>query len=348
MTSNVRLVWEGRRTELPDFAPPPALELLEQHGAGENRLIWGDNLRAMAALRSEGANRFALIYLDPPFFTGSQWQMRAKVGAAQENVAGFSDHWNNDLGAYLQWLYDRLCLVRELLSETGCLYLHLNWHAAHYARLLLDEIFGAQRFQNEIAWCYREAINSKKRWNRKHDTILFYSKGENFTFNFDAVREPYSESHIKKYRLRDEKGPYRLMGRGIESSPLRSKRDLPPEYETLYPGLTFRHYLGEGTLPVDYWRIDIENQASPRRTRYPTQKPEALMERILLASTNPGDWVGDFCCGSGTTLAVAQRLGRKWVGCDCGEQALAVTRRRLLEAVEGPQTPSFRIEQVSA
>ncbi len=176
-----------------------------------------------------------------------------------------------------------------LLAEDGVLYLHLDWQAAHYAKLLLDEIFGGERFQNEIIWCYREAINSKKRWNRKHDTLLFYSKGERFTFNYNRVQQPYAESNIRKYRHRDEKGAYRLMGRGIVNSPIRCKRDLPLEYETLYPGLTYRHYLGEGTLPVDYWNIDIENQASAKRTGYPTQKPEALLERILLASTNEGD-----------------------------------------------------------
>lgn len=132
------------------------------------------------------------------------------------------------------------------------------------------------------------------------------------------------------------------MGRGITDSPLRSKRDLPAEYETKYPGLTYRHYLGTGTLPVDYWQIDIENQASAKRTGYPTQKPEALLERIILASSNPGDLVADFCCGSGTTLAVAQRLGRLWLGCDSGAAAIRACRDRL--AALTPR-PWFQIER---
>lgn len=335
MSSGVRLSWEGKRPA--NVMTPPRLCVQEEYGrwvkdAGEcGRLIQGDNLAIMAALREELAGQINLIYLDPPFFTGIDRQAQVSEGNTPRSLPAYSDDWGGDLGAYLQWLYDRLALARELLAEDGSLYVHLSWHAAHYGKLLLDEIFGAARFQNEIVWCYREAINAKKRWNRKHDTILFYTKGERFTFNYEAVREDYAESHIKKYRLRDEKGAYRLMGRGITGSPLRSRRDLPPEYEARYPELTYRHYLGTGTLPVDYWLIDIENQASRVRTGYPTQKPEALLERILLASSNPGDLVADFCCGSGTTPAVASRLGRRWIGCDSGDLAIHTTRKRLLE-----------------
>ena len=334
----ISLHWEGKRAaEIP--IPPPALHCLEQYGQpGENgwrnRLVCGDNLAVMAALQAEYAGKFALLYLDPPFFTGSDFNVttRAQEGKAASSTRAYTDKWNGELATYLQWMLDRLSAARQLLREDGCIYVHLNWHAAHYVKLLMDEIFGVERFQNEIIWCYREAINSKKRWNRKHDTILFYSKSKQFTFNPDMVREPYAASNIRKYRLKDEKGFYRLMGRGIVNSPLRSKRDLPAEYEHQFPDLTFRHYLGAGTLPLDYWVIDIENQASALRTGYPTQKPERLLERILLASSNPDDLIGDFCCGSGTTLAVAERLGRCWVGCDTGDLAIEITRRRLGEA----------------
>ena len=352
--SGVELTWQGKRTA--PVAPPalPILHCVERVGdEGDTescgRLIQGDNLLVLMALQQELAGRFNLIYLDPPFFTGVDWfasvHRQANDASDAKRTVAFSDDWNGDLGLYLQWLYDRLALCRALLAEDGVLYLHLNWQAAHYAKLLLDEIFGVSRFQNEIIWCYREAINSKKRWNRKHDTILMYSKGAQFTFNHDAVREPYAETNIRKYRHKDEKGVYRLMGRGIVNSPLRSKRDLPPEYENEYPGLTYRHYLGEGTLPVDYWKIDIENQASARRTGYPTQKPEALLERILLASTNENDLVGDFCCGSGTTLAVAERLGRRWLGCDIGDAAIETTRKRLVKMLD-MSVAGLRYEQL--
>jgi len=371
MSDGVRLTWPGKR---PVIIPDP-LPVLAPHGTGvqssDNHLFCGDNLAVMAALAPELAGQFALIYFDPPFFTGKEWRSRpnapttaAKLDPAASlvpspdptpgrnspgnepddgsrgqiqnseykirNTAGFSDVWPGDIGGYLQWLLDRLTVARILLRDDGCIYLHLSWHAVHHAKLVMDEVFGADQFQNEVVWCYREAINSKRRWNRKHDNLLFYSKTERFTFNCDAVREPYSESTIGKFRSRDARGPYRLMGRGISGSPLRSKRDLPAEMETRFPELTYRHYLGEGTLPVDYWLIDIENQASSKRTGYPTQKPEALLERILLASTNEGDLVGDFCCGSGTTLAVAERLKRRWVGCDANPDAAAVARARLV------------------
>ena len=308
--------------QTPDASPHP------------NALLLGDNFHAMCALMLEFEGKFDLIYLDPPFFTQKEWKTREREHA-------YSDTWKQGLPSYLQFLYDRIFVARKLLSETGCLYLHLDWQASHYAKLILDEIFGSVFFQNEIIWCYREAINSRKRWNRKHDTILFYSKTETYTFNPATVLEPYSEGAIKKFRNKDEKGPYRLMGRGITDSPLRSKRDIPQEMETLHPELTYRHYLGDGTLPVDYWFIDIENQASPLRTGYPTQKPEALLEKIILASTNPGDLAGDFFCGSGTTLAVANRLGRRWVGADSGELAIKTSSERLAK-----QSANFELGRV--
>ncbi len=332
MAPSVYLEWPGKRAPiLPDR--PTVLENVQPPRANsskvpQNRLIQGDNLAVMSALMPPLAGKVSLIYLDPPFFTGRNWHMQTPAGSGPADRA-YEDMWDNDLSIYLQWLLDALAAARHLPSESGSIYVHLNWQAAHYAKLLMDELFGMENFQNEIIWCYREGINSKSRWNRKHDTILFYSKTDEFAFNSATVLQPYLESTVSKFRHRDTKGPYRLMGRGIVDSALRSKRDLAPEMETLFPELTYRHYLGEGTLPVDYWLIDIENQASSRRTGYPTQKPEELLVRILLASTDAGDLVADFCCGSGTTLAVAQKLGRAWIGCDVGNKAIEVSRRRL-------------------
>ncbi|HLV81061.1 MAG TPA: DNA methyltransferase, partial [Chthonomonadaceae bacterium] len=172
MTPQVRLEWEGKR--VASLPPAPALLAQEEYrlrpGDGPaDRLIQGDNLAVMAALRESLCGQIALIYLDPPFFTGMDRQ--AAVGEGKVAPA-YTDEWQGDLSVYLQWLYDRFSVARELLREDGCLYVHLNWRAAHYAKLLLDEIFGTARFQNEIAWCYREAINARKRWNRKHDTLL--------------------------------------------------------------------------------------------------------------------------------------------------------------------------------
>src|SRR5262249_46761831 len=156
------------------------------------------------------------------------------------------------------------------------------------------EVFGPDRFQNELAWCYREAINSRRRWNRKHDNILFYTRDpQRFVFNADAVLQPHSETTRAKYRYTDERGRYRLMGRGIVGSPIRSARDIAPEWEKTHPELVYRHYQRAGAYPVDYLNIDIINQASHERLNYPTQKPEALLERLIRASSNAGDLVLD-------------------------------------------------------
>lgn len=316
--------------------PAATLHLTQTFGgaaeeAWRNRLIHGDNLAVLKSLLQEkqagalqnadGTPGIRLIYIDPPFSTRQDFHASESQQAYQDRLEG---------AEFLEFLRKRLALLRELLAENGSIYVHLNWQMSHAVKLLLDEIFGREQFQNDIAWCYREAINSRKRWNRKHDSLLFYSRSETFLFNYDAVRGEYAEGNIRKYRHRDEKGVYRIMGRGITGSPLRSKRDLPVEYETLYPGLTYRHYLGAGTLPVDYWLIDIENQASKARTGYPTQKPEALLERIVRASSNPGDLALDAFAGSGTTCAVAEKLGRRWIAIDSGKLAIQTIQQRML------------------
>ncbi|HEV2472412.1 MAG TPA: DNA methyltransferase, partial [Chthonomonadales bacterium] len=311
--------------ETEDYWP-----LFQRERSGISRLVAGDNLEVMAALRPDFAGAIRLIYLDPPFFAGVDRSIRGE--ASGENQCAYPDTWQGDLSVYLQWLYERLQLAHELLAVDGVMYLHLDWHSVHYAKVVMDEIFGPENFQNDICWCYREAINSRKRWNRKHDSILFYSKSSRFAFNYDEVLTPYSKATLQKYRSGDSKGRYRIMGRGIIGSPICSQRDVPAEVEAVHPELTYRHYLGKGTLPVDYWQIDIENQASKTRTGYPTQKPEALLERILRASSNPGDLVADFCCGSGTTLVMAAKLGRHWIGCDASAAAIHCTRKRLLES----------------
>ncbi len=332
MPSDVRLQWRDKSgPNQPSRVASLDVERLHgTDGSLRNSLIAGDNIEVMYALLDDTSQRFSLIYLDPPFFSGRDWHMSSSADPYAQKA--YQDTWNGDVSAYLQWLYDRVALARNLLTEDGSLYLHLNWQASHYGRLILDELFGPDKFQNEIIWGYREAINSRKRWNRKHDTIYFYTKTNHYTFNPETALQPYSDTTLKKYRYSDDKGSYRIMGRGITDSPLRSRRDLPEEMEALYPDLTYRHYLGKGTLPVDYWIIDIENQASTKRTGYPTQKPEALLEKILLASTNPGDRIADFCCGSGTTLAVADRLHRAWVGCDSGDLAINTSESRLLSS----------------
>lgn len=291
-----------------------------------NKLIFGDNLLALKNLYEDPniKGKVKLIYIDPPFATKQDF-MKNEEKAYRDKVVG---------SKFIEFVRRRLIFLKEILHNEGLIYIHLDQKKGNYIKVILDEVFGENYFQNEIIWCYREAINSKVRWNRKHDTIYFYSRSDKFTFNPYDVLTPYSEGTIEKYKYKDEKGYYRLMGRGIVDSPISSARDINPKWEKTHPELVYRHYLGKGTLPVDYWNIDIINQAAKERIDYPTQKPEALLERIIRASSNEDDIVLDAFAGSGTTLAVAEKLKRKWIGIDCGKLAIYTMQKRMLNLRE--------------
>jgi len=312
-----------------------------------NKLIWGDNKFILSSLKNgpmreviEKNGGIKLIYIDPPFDVGADFSMKIEVGeddqefTKQANVLeelAYRDTWGKGADSFIAMIYERLSLMKDLLADDGSIYLHCDHRLSGYLRLVLDEVFGKNKFQNEIVWCYKEAINSKQRWNRKHETIFFYSKGDKYIFNYNEVLQPHSESTNRKYKYEDENGKYRLMGRGIVGSPIKSARDVHPEWEKTHPHLVYRHYQKEGTLPVDWWTIDAINQAAKERLGYPTQKPEKLIERIIKASSNEGDIVCDFFCGSGTTLAVAEKLGRKWIGSDLGKFGVHTTRKRMID-----------------
>lgn len=295
-----------------------------------NLLVCGDNFQALKTIyenkdpliKDKVKGKVKLIYIDPPFATEGDFTAKDGEKAYSDKIKG---------AEFIEFLRERLILAREILADDGAIYVHLDWKKAHYIKVILDEVFGENYFQNEIVWCYGEAINSKKRWNRKHDVIYFYSKSEIFTFNYEKVLEEYSENTIKKYKYVDENGNrYRLMGRGLAGSPIRSKRDVSIEWEKTHPELVYRHYMKDGVLPVDYWNIPIINQSSAERIGYPTQKPEELLEKIILASSNEGDIVMDFFAGSGTSLVVAEKLGRRWIGCDIGKLSIYTIQKRLL------------------
>jgi adenine specific DNA methylase Mod len=334
--NEIKLSWNRRPAPEPKGGGLAVAEKFGRvvRGGKRNMLIHGDNYGAMHALKADYKDKIDLIYIDPPYATGRRFSNRVSARNGDDppvDSEAYDDVWADGLDDYLQMIYDRLKLMRDLLAPTGSIYVHGDWHASHYVKIIMDEIFGRERFQNEIVWCYREAVNSKKRWNRKHDLIYFYSKGVKITFNYQEAIEPHSEATLKKYRHRDENGPYRLMGRGLAGSPIRSARDVSKDWEENHPDLTFRHYLTAGRLPVDYWLIDIVNQAAKERTGYATQKPEKLIERIVSVSSNPGDLVADFFCGSGTLPAVASRLGRRWIACDSSMSAIEAAKRRLLD-----------------
>lgn len=294
-----------------------------------NMLMFGDNLQLLKTIyenkdpliKDKVKGKVKLIYIDPPFATASDFKANKGQKAYSDKVKG---------AEFLEFLRRRLIIAKEILAPDGVIYVHLDWKKAHYVKIIMDEVFGENYFQNEVIWCYGEAINSKKRWNRKHDVIYFYSNNENFTFNYKEVLEEYSQSNIKKYKYKDEVGRYRLMGRGLAGSPIKSKRDVSIEWEKTHPELVYRHYLKAGKLPVDYWNIPIINQSSKERIGYPTQKPEQLLERIIRSATNPGDIVFDFFAGSGTTITAAEKLGRRWIACDIGKLSFYSIQKRLL------------------
>lgn len=275
--------------------------------SSRGKLIQGDNLGVMAHLRESYTGRIDLIYVDPPFLTGKAYAARVGRGEDSRNpsawttVEGYDDAWR-DGAAYLNMMYPRLQMMYELLASTGTLYLHLDWHASAYARILLDEIFGPDRLLNEIIWVYHGPSPIRSAFNRKHDTLLVYTKSKSYTFNVDDVRVPYNESTVRTFAASDRAG-------------FGKKPDLD-----------------RGKVPEDWWYFPVVARLHNERTGYPTQKPEALLERILIASSSEGDLVADFFCGSGTTLVAADRLGRRWIGVDRSPLAVQTSYRRLLLA----------------
>ncbi len=282
-----------------------------------NRLFWGDNLHVMRQLPSESVD---LIYIDPPFFSGRQYNV---IFGDQNELRSFSDIWEGGIPGYLIWLNARLYEMKRLLKKTGSIYVHCDWHASHYIKVELDKIFGWENFVNEVVWGYSHGGKSGRRFGRKHDCILWYSRTGGYVFNGDDVRvEMKSGKQSFGGRLeKDEDGrEYRLVY-GTKNA----------KGETRY----YKYYLDEGKIPEDFW-TDINSLQSgvSERIGYPTQKPEALVERIVRAASNEGSVVADFFCGGGTAAAVAQRLGRRWIACDQSRVAVAITADRLTRQVE--------------
>ena len=229
----------------------------------KNKLIWGDNLLVMNSLLDKFAGKIDLIYIDPPFATGADFRVRFKIGedgispakmgetgdlekvatAIEEKV--YRDTWGRGLATYLEMLASRLFLMRNLLSEKGSLYLHLDPNVSHYAKMILDELFGVDDFRNEVIWCYKERERILNFYNPKHDVILFYSKSEssNRPFNWKEACEEYSEVTLSKFKYIDEKGHYQIRGTNTQGSPVRAADGLNPEHERKYPGLTYRDYI---------------------------------------------------------------------------------------------------------
>jgi DNA modification methylase len=318
------LTWSGKTLSHPEPAPLTIDSVVYPGGANypdappDNQLILGDNLSSMAALLPDYQGQVNLIYADPPFFTNRAYP--ARIGRGEDSrkpnewqlATGYGDHWDN-LDAYIDFLYQRLALMHCLLAPGGTLYLHLDWHADSYARLLLDEIFGSENFLNEIIWTYHGPSPIRSAFNRKHDTILVFTKGPDYTFNADAVRVPYDASTLKTFAASTKAGFGKI-----------------PD-------------LKRGKVPEDWWYFPVVARLHNERTGYPTQKPEALLERIILASSNPGDLVADFFCGSGTTPLVAAKHHRRFLAVDATSRAIYTTRTRLVSLPAAPFSISRQV-----
>jgi len=311
-----------------------------------NRLFWGDNLHVMRQLPSESID---LIYIDPPFFSGRNYNV---IFGDQNELRSFSDIWEGGMPGYLIWLNARLYEMKRLLKKTGSIYVHCDHHASHYIKVEMDKIFGHENFVNEIVWCYSEREVSKKSFNRKHDVILLYARNEKQRiFNYKEITLAYSEGTFKKFNLTDKQDGRKFQIRG-GGGHLTGKQGLSLQDESKYPQWTYRDYIDdkEGIFVrdwIDY--IPFVNRAAKERIGYPTQKPEKLLQIFIKAASNEGDVVADFFTGGGTTVAVAQHLGRRWIACDQSRVAVAITADRQTRQVE-EQTgkilpvPDFTVE----
>lgn len=339
------LRWRGKRPyKAAQYYPAQLKEIYGKSNNGwMNKVYWGDNLQIMSHMLRDYRGKIDLIYIDPPFASGADYKKKVDikgVGKAKSDSSSFEekqygDIWTND--EYLQFMYERLIIMRELLSDTGSIYIHCDYRKAHHLRSIVEEIFGTQNFQNEIIWCYRGMAVSTNHYVRRHDSILFATKTGNYPFNWEQIAEPLEESTIKKYKHIDKDGRrFRLHGRNITGSPIQNSTDCDISWLEKAPELCRIDYLDEkvGSKPRDWFIMDYLNVMSDEKLNYPTQKPEQLLERIIKASSNPGDIVFDCFMGSGTTQAVAMKLGRRFIGADINLGAIQTTTKRLLSVTK--------------
>ena len=333
----VELVWNGKTNDVTNVVLPfqtiehvdePRAESPEEAAAQPdmfttdnrgrqlkgwtNKLIWGDNKLILSSLKNgplrdeiEAQGGIKLIYIDPPFDVGADFSMDIEIGGDTftkrpnilEEIA-YRDTWGKGADSFIAMIYERLILMRDLLADDGTIYVHCDWRVNAHLRAVMDEVFGSDKILNHIIWSYSSGGASPNFFGRKHDDILLYTKSRTYTFN--PTKEKSYNRGLKPYRFK-----------GVEE---------------------FKDEIGWYTLVYarDVWKIDMVGRTSGERVDYPTQKPEALLDRIIKASTNESDLVADFFCGSGTTSAVAEKLGRKWIATDLGKFAIHTTRKRMI------------------
>jgi adenine-specific DNA-methyltransferase len=344
-----------------------------------NRLIWGDNLLAMQALLSQGyEGRINLIYIDPPFDSKADYSHKMTIEGNEftkepsviERLA-YKDTWTGGTDSYLDMLYPRLQLMKRLLAEDGSIYVHLDWHVGHYVKVMMDEVFGKENYRNEIVWRKLTAAKAQSNFfSNVKDSIFLYTKSGNAIFKPQYLK---SEKDEQNYPYTEEKtgrkyGSFDFTQKGTGPARRFENKVLSPPHgkhwiwsqekidEALKEGRIIftssglprvKRYLDEkeGNYLGDLWIDDVVSPLSANsseRLNYDTQKPSALLERIIKASSNEGALIADFFCGSGTTLAVAENLNRRWIGCELGKVGIQVTRARLVEQGARP----FLIENI--
>jgi len=327
----VELVWNGKTDEVCNIVLPfqtieqvdepraesnQQLDLFDARGrqlkGWTNKLIWGDNKLVLSSLKNgplreeiEAQGGLKLIYIDPPFDVGADFSMDIEMGeetfTKEPNILeeiAYRDTWGKGADSFIEMIYERLVLMRDLLAEDGSIYVHCDWRATQFLRLILDEVFGSSQYTNEIIWAYATGGASKEFYGRKHDTIHYVRKTGTYRYFPNEIRQQRTEKSLKR-----AENP---QGARISSTDTTK-------------------------LPTDMWSdIKALNPMESERLDYPTQKPEALIERIIKASSSKGDLVADFFCGSGTTAAVAEKLERKWIATDLGKFAIHTTRKRMI------------------
>ena len=312
------LQWYGKQAPKSiEWYPAQEKEVYGDTNAKDfNKIFWGDNKQVLSHLLKDYRGKVDLIYIDPPFDSKADYVKRIKlkgseIDGVEQNVLEqmqYTDIWEKD--EYLQFMYERLIIMRELLSDKGSIYLHCDWHKSHILRAIMEEVFGEENLQREIIWSKGNVSGFKSQalnWIQAHDNIFYYVKNNDLKF-FNKYYEEYSEEYLSNFNKIDEDG------RKYWQWSLKERR-----YLDVLKG-----------MPIsDVWSMPYENNMSKNRTDYPTQKPEALLERIIKASSNEGDLVLDCFMGSGTTCAVAQKLNRRWIGCDINKGAIITTTQRL-------------------
>lgn len=345
------------RGQVPNI--PNAFNAALDGGSWMNRLVYGDNLLTMQALLAGDPQtglpslrgKVDLIYIDPPFDSKADYRTPITLPNASfsqrptviEQFA-YADTWEEGTISYLKMIYPRLMLMKEMLSEKGSIYVHIDWHIGAYVKVVLDEIFGKENFRNEIIWKRGTVKGAKAVGNqfaRNHDMILYYSKGNDYVYHTQYL--PYSEEYIKQRYTKDDndgRGPYtdQAIGTRSEESLVEMAKD-NRIFITSTGKRRVKYYLSEakGIAMDDSWNdISEVNSMAKENVGYATQKPEALLERIIKSSSNEGDLVCDFFGGSGTTAAVAEKLGRRWITGDVGKPASLVMRKRFIDQEVNP------------